>query len=267
MPTHCAQPPNGRVWFALAALLIAAGAIASNSAMHASWMLALNQTAQVVPDIIWSCLTVSGLGWAVLILVSVMSRNDLGARVVLSGFIMGALVTHAIKPLLSMPRPGVVLPTDVLHFIGNPVINYHSMPSGHTVAALCMGSLWVCLIRSHAYPRWTEWLAWIIAASIAASRVAVGAHWPADVLVGAGLGLMVGWLAWRFPFAWPRAKPRAFPWVPVLVEGLGAWAAFSLNEGMPLALYWQYLLGATAVSSIVWRIYVWRSAPTTQEAA
>ena len=260
-------PPDARVWFAVALSLIAAGALAQNSDWHPSLMRELNHFASVLPDTFWACITVTGLGWAVLILVSALNRSDLGTRIVLTGFVMGSIVTHSIKPWLSLPRPGAVLPVDVLHFIGNPVINYHSMPSGHTVAALCMGSLWVCLIRSHAYPRWAEWLAWSIATSIAASRIAVGAHWPADVLVGSGLGLMVGWLAWRFPFAWPRAKPRAFPWLPVLVEGLGAWAAFSLNEGMPLALYWQYLLGATAVSSIVWRIYVWRSAPTTQEAA
>lgn len=256
----------------MAALLMAAGVVAHHADGRTSAMLELNQAAQVLPDIFWSCVTVSGLGWAVLILVSIMSRQDLGARVVLSGFIIGAVVTHTIKPWLSLPRPGAVLPIDALHFIGNPVINYHSMPSGHSVAALCLGSLWVCLIRSHAYPRFLEWLAWAIAIAIAASRVAVGAHWPADVLVGAGLGLMVGWLAWRFPMAWPRSNLHAFPWLPVCVEGLGAWAAFSLNEGMPLALVWQNVLGALAVLSIFWRIVAWRiqahqATPHLQETA
>jgi hypothetical protein len=159
------------------------------------------------------------------------------------------------------------LDVDLIHFIGNPVINHHSMPSGHALAALCMGTLWVCLIRAHGYPRWMAWLAWAIALGIAASRIAVGAHWPADVLVGGGLGLMVGWVAWRFPFPWPRRNDFAFPWLPVWVEGVGAWAAFTFDEGMPLALVWQWVLGVLAVTSMLWRVQAWWALRTSEPAA
>jgi membrane-associated phospholipid phosphatase len=111
------------------------------------------------------------------------------------------------------------------------------------------------------------WLSWAIASSIAVSRIAVGAHWPADVLVGGGLGLMVGWLAWRFPFPWPTKKEFAFPWLPVLLESLSAWAAFTFDEGMPLALVWQWLLGGIAVASVLWRIQAWWSRPTFEPTA
>ena len=40
----------------------------------------------------------------------------------------------------------------------------------------------------------------LLAFGIALSRLAVGAHWPADALVGGGLGLVFGSLA---PHAWP----------------------------------------------------------------
>jgi membrane-associated phospholipid phosphatase len=40
----------------------------------------------------------------------------------------------------------------------------------------------------------------LLAFGIALSRLAVGAHWPADTLVGGGLGLVFGSLA---PHAWP----------------------------------------------------------------
>lgn len=267
MQQPLSSPPNARIWFALATLLIAAGVFVQYVNWHPQLMLGLNQTAGQLPDTLWSCITVSGLGWAVLILVSVMHRGDLGARIVLTAFIVGGIVTHTIKPLLSFPRPGEVLPLDLLHFIGNPVINHHSMPSGHALAALSMGTLWVCLIRSQQLSRGLEWLSWIIVLMIASSRIAVGAHWPADVLVGSGLGLMVGWLAWRFPFAWPRHNTLAFPWLPVLVEGLGAMAAFTINEGMPLALIWQGALGGIAIFSIMWRIHTWRSLAASENIA
>lgn len=259
MQHSLSSPPNVRVWFATAASLIGAGVFAQYSDWHARLMLLINQAAGYLPDTLWSCITVSGLGWAVLILVSIMHRGDLGARIVLTAFIIGGVITHTIKPLLSFPRPGEILALDLLHFIGNPVINHHSMPSGHALAAMCMGTLWVCLIRTHQGARWLEWWSWALALSIAASRVAVGAHWPADVLVGSGLGLMVGWLAWRFPLKWPRHNPAGFPWLPVFIEGLGAWAAFTFDEGMPLALIWQWLLGGVAVASIMWRIQTWRA--------
>lgn len=267
MQLTLSPPPHARVWFAVAALLIVAGIFIHFSEWHTNLMLGLNQAAQWLPDTFWSCVTVSGLGWAVLILVSVMSRSDLGARIVLTAFLLGGVVTHTLKPWLQVARPGEVLPLDLLHFIGNPVINHHSMPSGHALAAMCMGTLWVCLIRAHAYPRWLEVLSWVITTTIAASRIAAGAHWPADVLVGGGLGLMVGWLAWRFPFAWPRQNTQTFPWLPVFVEGVGAWAAFTFDEGMPLALVWQWLLGSLAIASLLWRIQAWWSRPTSEHAA
>jgi len=260
-------PPDARVWFAVAILLVGAGVLTHFSQGHPSLMLGLNHASQLMPDMLWSCITVSGLGWAVLILVSIMSRGDLGARLVVTGFVLGGIVTHTLKPWLGLPRPGVLLDVELIHFIGNPVINHHSMPSGHALAALCMGTLWICLIRAHAYPRWMAWLAWAIALTIAASRIAVGAHWPADVLVGGGLGLMVGWVAWRFPFPWPSRNDFAFPWLPVLVEGVGAWAAFTFDEGMPLALVWQWVLGGLAVASMLWRVQVWWALRTSEAAA
>ena len=272
LPPHRMQhtlstPPDARVWFALATLLIAAGVFTECSDWHPALMLALNQAASELPDIFWSCITMSGLGWAVLILVSIMHRGDLGARIVLTAFIIGSIVTHALKPLLSLPRPGEILPLNLIHFVGEPVINYYSMPSGHALAALTMGTLWACLIRSQQLPRWLESLSRITVIMIAFSRIAVGAHWPADVMVGSGLGLIVGWLAWRFPFAWPRPHFQAFPWLPVLVEGLGAWAAFTLDESMPFAFVWQGALGGLASLSIMWRILSWRSFIALQNTA
>ena len=37
---------------------------------------------------------------------------------------------------------------------------------------------------------------------VAFSRVVVGAHWPADVLAGLGLGIWIAWLAQRWEWWW-----------------------------------------------------------------
>jgi hypothetical protein len=48
---------------------------------------------------------------------------------------------------------------------------------------------------------------------------------------------------------------------------LGAWAAFTFDEGMPLALVWQWALGGLAVASVLWRIQTWWALPTSEKAA
>lgn len=263
--SHLPHTPDGRIWFGVAFALIVLGVVTQlNEPFQQELMLTLNHAASALPDVFWGSLTVSGLGWAALILISITDRHDLGARLVLTSFIVGGAVTHSLKPWLSLPRPGEVLPLELVHFIGNPVINYHSMPSGHSLAAFCMGSLWVCLVRANQWPWWCNFCAWSVAVLIAASRIAVGAHWPADVLVGSGLGLIVGWLSWRFPFAWPARQASSFPWLAVALEATGAWCAFTFDEGMPIALIWQQALGVIAILSIILRVHTWLDKPSTK---
>ena len=85
-----------------------------------------------------------------------------------------------------------------------------AFPSGHATLAFAMA---VCLYRF--YPRWRwRWLFYVIATLIAIQRVSRGAHYPSDVVAGAGLGLISAWLvlevARNHGFIPPaEAKPEA----------------------------------------------------------
>ncbi len=60
-------------------------------------------------------------------------------------------------------------------------------PSGHALAVFAVaGVLWRA--------RRARWWAVLIAALVALSRIIIGVHFPADVLAGAGLGFLVGFL-------------------------------------------------------------------------
>ena len=251
------RPPT--VWVLVALALMALGGVLQESPWNRAFMLWVHQQ-PVWPGTFWAAATLLAFGWAALVLVSVSDRGADGARAVLLAFVGGGLLSQALKGAFALPRPGLVLPEGALHFIGDPVLHSGSMPSGHALAAFSIGSLWVCLLRSRgACPLWV-WLAWGAAALMAASRVAVGAHWPSDVLVGSGLGLLVGWLAWHVQRAWARSGRwggASTVALPVLVEGVAAVAAATAQEGYPQVLWLQWLLVLAAASSALWRGVQW----------
>ncbi len=61
---------------------------------------------------------------------------------------------------------------------------FNSMPSGHT--ALSFAGL---VMLGMLMPRF-KWMNWGLACVIAVSRVAIGAHWPTDVILGAFIGMV-----------------------------------------------------------------------------
>ncbi|RUO33612.1 phosphatase PAP2 family protein [Aliidiomarina soli] len=64
-----------------------------------------------------------------------------------------------------------------------------SFPSGHTTGAFVFA-----IIASHFFPQAAPWLiTWAV--TIGLSRVALGVHYPTDILAGAGLGSGFAYLA------------------------------------------------------------------------
>lgn len=98
----------------------------------------------------------------------------------LNGLLLGYL-----KPLLDFPRPPLALLPDTLHIIGTPEY-HHSLPSGHSsFAMMVVASLWPVLSQ-----RWrlagVFFVLWV-----GVSRISLGMHFPADVLAGYLLSLLV----------------------------------------------------------------------------
>jgi membrane-associated phospholipid phosphatase len=100
-------------------------------------------------------------------------------------FYIDSLLVFALKEILDFPRPPQTLPEGSLYVIGKPQLHY-SLPSGHAVfATMIAAALWPALNRY-----------WRIAAVffllwVGISRVSLGAHFPADVLAGFLLSLLV----------------------------------------------------------------------------
>jgi undecaprenyl-diphosphatase len=101
---------------------------------------------------------------------------------VISVVVADAISTHILKYSFLRPRPCLVL-TEVRLLVG--CTNLPSLPSNHAVNASVLATLASLYIP----------LSWLPAATLALligySRVYVGVHYPLDVLIGGGLGIVV----------------------------------------------------------------------------
>jgi membrane-associated phospholipid phosphatase len=88
-------------------------------------------------------------------------------------------------------RPSDIAPqgpfNDTFFRANNGLFN-HSFPSGHTIEAFAVATVFAQRYRKH---RWVPWVAYGIAGTIGFSRITLQAHFPADVFLGAALGYSI----------------------------------------------------------------------------
>jgi membrane-associated phospholipid phosphatase len=140
-----------------------------------------------------------GIGWistttATLLLLAT-HRKKSAAIVATSGIF--SLSNQIIKWMAGRLRPfNGDWPFQFHPFFGGPMGLFHaegplSFPSGDATLAFAM-----TLSLSWALPRWTL-LWWMLGIWIALERIMEGAHYPSDVVAGAGLGILCALLARR----------------------------------------------------------------------
>ncbi len=125
--------------------------------------------------ILWYALTL------VLPLVYGYDAIAVSLRMAITG-ILGLIVYKIIKRHTERPRPYSVL-KDIK--LGTAPLDKYSFPSGHTLHAFSFS-----LICIQYYPQ-TAWFLIPASLLIALSRVALGLHYPTDVLAGAALGYLL----------------------------------------------------------------------------
>lgn len=104
-----------------------------------------------------------------------------------AGLIAWLAVEALVKPLVTRPRPALVLPEAVAR-VG---LGGSAFPATH-LAVACT----IVLLASPSLPRWGRAAAWVVVGVIALGRAHLGAELPSDLIAGAGVGLVVGG-GWR----------------------------------------------------------------------
>ena len=123
------------------------------------------------------------------------------------GGILGALtmvlILQFFKGTWSLPRPLAVLPDGAVNVIG-PRLRRGTFPSGHTATAFLFVGIWAMSARN----RLVSVALLLPGILVAISRMAVGVHWPSDVLAGAFLGWTAAWLGLRWAARAPWGMGR-----------------------------------------------------------
>lgn len=179
--------------------------------------LSLNLAAQQLPDWVWTNLSLLGNGWSVFALAFpclLFARKALYAAII-SGLFSG-IFSPLTKNFFHTDRPAGVIDPALFNVIGQPIL-HNAMPSGHTMTAFGIATaMYFSLTPARRRP-WS--CVFVLAAAAGFSRIAVGAHWPEDVLVGGACGIVAGLLGayWSGRIPARYLTLRAWPAKIVLV--------------------------------------------------
>ena len=124
-------------------------------------------------------------------LASVRARHGVVAAALSA--LLAIAVAHLISGVWDRPRP---FEAHHVHLFVTPSAD-PSFPSDHATAAFAIGV--ALLLRN----RRIGWIALVMAAIVSLSRVAVGVHYPSDVLGGALLGALAALALWVPPVRGP----------------------------------------------------------------
>lgn len=227
-------------------LLIAAVVFMAVPDLNATVFVAVQHVTRALPDPFWSMVTIVGTGVvAFAALSSSLPWQPRWYAAAVPAAALAGLWSNGLKHVYGLPRPPSVLDPSRLHVIGH-TLHANTFPSGHSVTAFTLASILIVASRS---PLWTAAWTLPLALLIALSRIAVGAHWPADLAAGAVGGWVCGAFGvvlasrWR---GWNTVSGVRL--LGVVAIGVGI-SLFFVDLGYPQALALQTAMAIVAIAA------------------
>src|SRR5574343_24807 len=201
-----------------------------------SWQggfLASQSASSHLPPVIWESLTTLGDARVQLaLMLPLCLRYPRVFWALFLGALLAGAISRGFKTAVPLPRPAAVLDAAQITIIGAK-LTAHSFPSGHTVSAFSFVVPWLALLGWRAAP------IVVLAALAGFSRIAVGAHWPVDVLAGALIGLAGSWLGLRLSQRFRWGLGVRGHWLLVVVSAIAVATLPIDGQGYPGSLPWR----------------------------
>jgi len=248
---------GGVIWlvgWALVCALLGIGVQLFGDTGYHSGFLTLNRLFALLPASLWQWLTLLGDERVALALALLLSyRHPRVFWTLLCAALVAIAYARGLKPLIDAARPPAVFPLDSFELIG-AVHRKQSFPSGHSVTAAVFFGVLIY------YAQQTRWrlIFLLLATAAGLSRVAVGVHWPVDVmagLAGGALAALVG-VALARRSLWGIYDPGvhlAF----VVLAGFAAIGLFFDDGGYPAAARPLQVLALAALATALAEYVLW----------
>ncbi len=201
---------------------------------------------RLLPDGFWASMTLLGHGAVAFACIALAWRYRLDWLMAgVCAAPVAGLISRLLKIAFALPRPAAIVSQEQLHVVGDRLMA-GSFPSGHTTTGFVLAGV---ILLSGKVPARVAIPAVLIAAGVGISRMAVGAHWPADVMAGAACG-------W-FSAACGVALARRLRWlylkrvqmVLALMIFISSASLLVINTGYPEGKLFQYFCACIGMVS------------------
>lgn len=240
------------LWRLVTLFTILAATIYASLGYHGGFVWLHGLTSKL-PDAFLQTLTFTGDSYVALaLMLLVVRRIPAAASIAFLAALIGTLITQSLKGYFAILRPASVLPQSELTIIGEAVY-LGSFPSGHSLTIFIFATtLWLFSRRTS-----LQIGLMLLATAVAFSRVAVGAHWPIDVLVGSALGItstiIASYAIQHLRFGFNRLGHGLL----VSIFLIAAITLFHHDGGYPLAQPFATFVAVISIGAFV-RDYLWR---------
>lgn len=190
---------SAKVWLLAVIVLGMLGAllVLGLTGYHGGFLL-INGWSSTFPPALWQGLTLLGDEHLAMGLALLVARRQPRLLWALCLAALGTLLcSQALKYGLATARPPAVFPEGSFQLLG-PALRARAFPSGHSMLAFALVGVALFWLRG-----WLPRLALLgLAALVGLSRIALGVHWPVDVLAGAALGALLAGLGVALAQRW-----------------------------------------------------------------